>query len=497
MVDFASQLQLPDYSRLAGGVQGLIGLQGNLLQQQQLQQQMDANIAASEAMKRATDPVTGKLDQSKFAALMSQGPGAYNLPTYLKNATELENLQLETQAKRFDLQQKQLGFWNGQLGALMSKGRNVSTKDVLQSLSNGLALGMITPDQAKQYADAIPSSPDERAEWIKQHWIGLQSAKDQANVLIPNVQAVDSGGATQMIPLDPLTGQVKGGVTVVPKTLSPGELAQNVTVIGPKGEQRVITKEQQLAQLGGAGQNAGSAGGYTGRYATNQAALGAGGISGVGLQASLAPGEAEAMQAVGKGSGDQYVADSAAANRSGERLFQLDKALQALQGATTGRGSEALNNFKSYLQTVGIPGLDVDKIKDYDEASKYLTQYATGQASKFGSGTDQQLAATLSGNASTGISNLAAQDVVKANIGLELMRQAQLQAFNESGLTPAQYQKFSTQWNKEQDPRVFIWDILSKDQKQKAFDSMSEGKRKQFSERYNAAYRNGWLRRPE
>lgn len=141
MVDFASQLQLPDYSRLAGGVQGLIGLQGNLLQQQQLQQQMDANIAASEAMKRATDPVTGKLDQSKFAALMSQGPGAYNLPTYLKNATELENLQLETQAKRFDLQQKQLGFWNGQLGALMSKGRNVSTKDVVQSLSNGLALG--------------------------------------------------------------------------------------------------------------------------------------------------------------------------------------------------------------------------------------------------------------------------------------------------------------------------------------------------------------------
>ncbi|QWF40044.1 hypothetical protein [Bordetella hinzii] len=463
MVDFASQLQLPDYSRLAGGVQGLIGLQGNLLQQQQLQQQMDANIAASEAMKRATDPVTGKLDQSKFAALMSQGPGAYNLPTYLKNATELENLQLETQAKRFDLQQKQLGFWNGQLGALMSKGRNVSTKDVVQSLSNGLALGMITPDQAQQYADAIPSSPDELAEWIKQHWIGLQSAKDQAQFMMPNVQMVDTGGSMNIVPVDTLTGVPKGAITAFQKSLTPEAAAQRITSYDP------ATGQLGTTSLGS------TVGGMPGS------------AQGGGFMATSAP---MGQEKIAGAAADRYNSLIEAAGNAPAAINGYDRALEALQGAqTSGKMADAKLFIPTMLQSLGLQS-EGGVVQDYQSLKKYLANAGAQAASAAGySGSDARLASFTQGQPdpermNPGALRDAIQYVKALQTGVLAKNNAAQAWLEKHGGNTAKLPEFERRWSNAFSPDVMELRNMAPEQQRAYIAGLSEAKRKALMDAY-------------
>jgi hypothetical protein len=51
-------------------------MRNNMLQGAALNQQINANVAASQAYKQSIDPTTGALDRNKFATIMSLGPGA-------------------------------------------------------------------------------------------------------------------------------------------------------------------------------------------------------------------------------------------------------------------------------------------------------------------------------------------------------------------------------------------------------------------------------------
>lgn len=222
-----------------------------------------------------------------------------------------------------------------------------------------------------------------------------------------------------------------------------------------------------------------------------------GAAQGGAVRPGLTPAAQAASSETGKAAAQQLANDNTGANGFASRMFTLNKALTGLQGANTGPGSDALNNVKSFIAARGIPGVDVNKIASYDEANKYLMQYAIGQAGALGEGTDGKLAATLSGNANTHISNLAAQDVVRANMGLERMKQAQVQQFNNQGLPPEQYQKWSTQWNKQVNPQVFVWDSLPTDKKQAAMANMSPTQRQGFTQQYNWALQNKFIDGPQ
>ena len=109
----------------------------------------------------------------------------------------------------------------------------------------------------------------------------------------------------------------------------------------------------------------------------------------------------------------------------------------------------------------------------------------------FGSGTDQHLATTLSSNASTHIRNLAAQDVVKANIGLERVDQAQLAGFQQGldpatvqptgqQFTPDQFSDYSSKWNTAHDARAFVADHLTPQQFSTMLSGMSPADQVKF-----------------
>ena len=445
------------------GLAGMIGQVGMMQQLRAQQQQYGANVAASEAMKQAVDPVTGQIDQAKFVALMSQGPGAYNLPTYLKNATDLQNAQLDTQTKQFDLQQKQLGFWNGQLGALMQKGPNATTNDVLQSLAGGLKLGMLTPAQAQQYAESIPSDPAERQAWIKQHWIGLQSAKDQANVLMPNVQTIDTGSGVNVVPIDPLTGQPKGAITAFQKGLTPEAAAQRVQMFDPAtGQQGTVSLGSTVGGMPGTGQ-------------------------GGGFMPTAAP---MGTEKVAGAAADRYNSLIEAANNAPAAINGYDRALEALQGAqTSGKMADAKLFIPTMLQSLGLQS-EGGMVQDYQSLKKYLANAGAQAASAAGySGSDARLASFTQGQPDAekmnpGALRDAIQYVKALQSGVMAKNNAAQEWLTANGGNTAKLPEFERKWSNAFSPDVMELRNLGPEQQQAFIAGLTPAKRKSLMESY-------------
>ncbi|MDI3304647.1 MAG: hypothetical protein QJR04_25195 [Burkholderia multivorans] len=235
------------------------------------------------------------------------------------------------------------------------------------------------------------------------------------------------------------------------------------------------------------------------------AALGGGGggaPGAAGVRPALSAQDQAANTVMGKRSADQLSADLDAAGGFQSRMFTLNKALTGLQHSTTGPTSEDLNTAKSFLNMVspGIAktlGIDPNRIASYDEANKYLTQYAMAQASALGQGTDAKLATVLSGNANTHISNLAAQDVVRANIALERMKYALTDQFQKTGQPASKYSSWLAQANSRLDPTVFAWDSMLPAQKQAVAKKMTQQQKQAFTGQYNWAITNGYIPGPQ
>lgn len=221
-----------------------------------------------------------------------------------------------------------------------------------------------------------------------------------------------------------------------------------------------------------------------------------------GRVVGAAPGVTEAQVQTGAGSG-------AALNEARHRglnyrqeVFPLETAIPALEklGKTgTGPGTEQFNQVKSFLQSAGIPGLDTDKIKDFDEAKKYLTDFVNQNGS---TGTNDKLAAAFAGNPSVSISNAAAVDVAKSALALRRMKQAQLVEFEKSGLPDSEFTKWASRWQLGHDPRAYGFDLMSPAQRKKVIESFPEGKdgapgpRDLFKLQVTAAHDAGLIKPP-
>jgi hypothetical protein len=169
----------------------------------------------------------------------------------------------------------------------------------------------------------------------------------------------------------------------------------------------------------------------------------------------------------------QYLQAQAGATTFKPRTFALEQAMHALDNADTGPGSETVNHIKSFLLAQSpeslkqyLPNVDPTKIRDYDEAVKYLAQYARSQPGAANSDMQSQLSQTA--NASTHISPAAAQAVVRNTLGLERMNQAAYLEFNRThpAGSGSQFPRWLTQeFLPNQDPRGFSWDDMSSSQR--------------------------------
>jgi len=235
--------------------------------------------------------------------------------------------------------------------------------------------------------------------------------------------------------------------------------------------------------------------------------------AGVGATAAPAPTEPQAPGVVGLSPGFETAATAgatalgAARDAAGtyqERVNPVRSAISILgnmRETDIGPTSEKWNELKSAAQTLGlgtIAGIDPNKIKDFNELKKYLTQYSSLRAQGLGPRTNEGLATAVTSNPNVSMDRLSAQELSKVALSLERMRQAQTLSFEDAvaqrRASPGQYGAWTARWNTQMDPRAFVYDLLSPQAQQallKSFRSPIEKQR--FEQSMILAERYGLL----
>jgi hypothetical protein len=465
---------------------------------QAAQQGLDANRAISAAYQQATDPTTGQVDNNKLMAIISQNPAAGFKLGEVVQGINTQKQQQQTLARgdvalgneQLDSAAKHIG-WAYQTAGAIANNPNATASDVTAAIGRAIDSGQITPKIAAQALADMPGTDAPKGalqQWAANHVAQASGAAQQLGIMLPKTGAVSTGGGTTLYNQSPVSGQVTP-TTVFQNTVGPETAAQMVDVINPDGSHSKVPTASVMKQTGVGGllppqaqPQGGSGDGGNGRY------------PGGSFQTAPAAGTVEAQQKVNAAGGDMLSADQQSNAQSGTRVNMLQNAGDALSKAQTGTGADKLNAVRGLVATLGGPA---DKVASYDEANKYLTQYAQQKAASFGHGTDSQLAAAIAGNGNTHISNLAAQDVVKVNLGLERMEQARMKAWESAGLQPSQYGQWKSQFGSTMDPRVFVADQMEPTKVQAMVKSMNPKQQATFRTQYNWAVQNGYINGPQ
>lgn len=468
---------------------GATALRGQIAQQK-------ANVAASEAYKNATDPTTGQINYGALTAALAQGPAAYNLPQIQAQINEARNSALNFDKGQLELAQKRIDLLSGGFGGLLASG-NITPQAVQNIAVQGIKSGLFTSEDAVNFMSDMPSDPAQLQNWVKQKYVGFSTDSDRLKTLMPQTQVIDNGGSQQIMAIDPLTGQPRL-TGVVPNTLTPGQQAENVQIYDPATQtMRTITKAQQLQLQGGQGGL-----GPTGA-ATQSGPLGTGRINigpadAPGLQAAPALGSQQAAEVVGKGAADASIALQGAADAATPAIYQLQNMRSALTDIDTGpnadwQGKAAALALQVSPEMAKKIGIDPQKVASLEEFKKYSTQLAQNLAAQLGQGTNEKLASAVAANPSAGLSKLGNQQIIDVLIATQRGIQAKNLAWQQSGLPPEQYNKFSTQFNKDIDPRVFAVRDMTPEQAYKMLDSLTPREQAEFKLSLGKARAQGLL----
>ena len=344
----------------------------------------------------------------------------------------------------------QINFTRQTLGSLAADPDLNQTK-VIEATGKLIAQGVISPQQAATEIASMPKDPAELKKWTMGHLINSMQAAEQFHSIY---------GTPQLI-----AGKGPNGEDIQTPIAVPSVPGMAPRVQGAEGGEATGAPASPVNPQTGA------------------------------ITTSLPAGQEENLQK----SAQAYQVLRQDLERIPQRLFTLNKALTALKSAPTGGGSETRNTIMNYVQSLAgegvIPGVDAEQIKNFDEANKYLIQYASQQADSMGPGTNEGLATALSGNANTHISNLAAQDVVKANMALERLRQAQAITFDMTKQPDNQFSDFSLRWGKNVDPVAFGIDVMEPKARKKYFDGLTTEGKKRFRESVKIGIATGVLDR--
>jgi len=492
-----------------------------------------ATQARGQLMQQAIDPATGQFSPTQFNRLLAGTPGA------ALAAPEAVGQSQGLMADQNALVGKQNQFLQASVSAALKVPDDQIHDVAVGSLSRAADMGLITPQQAIKQAMLFPNNPAA----LRQHLTQLQMSMmgpDQQRAATYGTPAEQSTGGTLQAgvraPADQGGGFTPGSTT--PLTIGPEGAAQQVPGVDDQGRPTATPLAVRLQQQNVPGILPPQAGGppargqlpasllppgYTGRYrpggqppaAAPAAATTISGMTpptpytppgapaapvaaGGAVVTGLAPGQAaEADAAVGHAS-----AARDAANTYQNRMQPLQAAQVALRDAKTGAGSEALNSVRQIVgsftpaQLDGVRsfiGLGTDQgDASYDEAKKYLTAYTANTPGANRS--DAGGATAASANASVNISPLAAQQVVRAAMGMERMRQAQIMEFNQSGQPGSAYDRYQSGAAATADPRAFMADLQTPDERKAMLGKMTAPQKANYLASVRLGMKHGLVR---
>jgi len=354
---------------------------------------------------------------------------------------------------------------------------------VQQYADNAVKQGFITPEAAQTALATMPQDPAQIPQWLQTMNVTILEGANRFGQIYGSPSTISDNSRIQPVTVSPITGMRPIGAPV-DITVSPETRADLVQTTDAQGRTVLVPKGNILTQ---AGVNP-----MTAQPAENQLVAPPASVErralppvqptqnpAGGVVTSPSAGEIQAQTVLGQAGGQQYAEDVARERSFQQDVLPLQKALAGLErlGPTgTGPGTETLNEAKSFLTSMGIIAPDQD-LKDFDEVRKYLVQYARGAGD---TGTNDKLAAAFAGNPSLGISNAASVDVVKTALSLRRLQNAQTRAFDASGQSPAEYGKWSAEFNSTQDPVAYGFDLMDGEQRLKYFKGLDQAGKSKF-----------------
>lgn len=428
----------------------------------------------------------------------------------IKNAQETNKLLQQQQVQgqigidqsKINLAHDQYGKLSSFLGSLAQDPR-ISTPQghqiLLDATQQAVKQGWITPDIAQVEIQNMPTDPAQIPQYLQTLNTRVLDAQGKFSEIYGTPSTISNGSSILPVTASPITGIRPIGAPI-PQTTSPSERADLVQTTDAQGRTVLVPKGQMLQQAGvnpltAVPETAPASpanqlvpppmpvqqqdlppAGAPQQQAPVQAAQSQ---PSVGVVTSPPAGEVEAQSKVAQASSEQYSQDTARERSYQQDIVPLQKVLPALEalGTTgTGPGTEQIQEIKSFLTSMGIIA-PTEELKGYDEARKYLVQYARGAGD---TGTNDKLAAAFAGNPSLGISNAAAQDVVKTALSLRRMQNAQIRAFASTGQSPSGYGKWSAQWNADNDPVAYGFDLMKGPERAKYFKGLSAPEKQKF-----------------
>ena len=201
----------------------------------QLKQQSLKKQATLGDLYRAAMAPDGSYDRKKIMSGMASAGYGADLPELQKSWWEHDKNQADYQHKMIETGIKANDYVTKTVGGLLQK-PSASPDDVYSAIDHLRTIGVLPQDMAESYKAQVPTNPMQLQGWLKTMLVQSLDKKDQFTAMMPNVQAQNLGGHTQMVDTNPLTNP---GVV--------GQQFQQTPTIGELESQRHnrVTEAQQ------------------------------------------------------------------------------------------------------------------------------------------------------------------------------------------------------------------------------------------------------------
>lgn len=381
----------------------------------------------------------------------------------------------------------------------------------LASIENNL--GIPTSGILQDVMATTPSGDGPQFDAKIRALIGGRSQIDPstgAAMVTPHIgPLIDTGSAIQpttvVPPGVPGAGQIRSVGGAYSRTLTPEE-ATAPTQIGvtPQGQPLVGTRSQFIQRAAAAG--APSVFG-TGRYPGGASIAPLGPVADGtvpppsaapaaapygGLVMAPPPGQSQAMQAAAQPAGDAAGALGAAAADIPMRQAQLSAMLGDLNNASTGPNTPMYSAWMGRLVQLGVP-MGAKAQASRENFEKMASQFAQQQAAKLGVITNDKLGTAIMSNPNAAFTTLGNQGVIHVLQGNEDALNAKNQAWQSSGENPANFFKWSQQFNTHFDPRAFWYARMEPAERRTLYTGMTSQDQAKFRSNLDYAIQQRWI----
>jgi hypothetical protein len=207
----------------------------------------------------------------------------------------------------------------------------------------------------------------------------------------------------------------------------------------------------------------------------------------------------QAQQSAHQGAALQQAADSVPQQKA--ILGNLEAQLRNFTSGPNAQWARVAQAFvNTPLQAMGFAGFNPKAIASQEEFNKQAANLAQAQFQALGgTGTDAKLDSAMHTSPSEALSKQGNQNIInllKGNADAIAVKNREWQAYLGDGHTPADYGKFSTEFNRQYDPRVFQAQYMSRQQRNELLNGMSKTEQAQFKRSYQSAVEKGWISRP-